>query len=468
MQRKNTEAYVLRSLRIKSSVFAPLAVAITLLTVNGISSAAEGTAVTHNTPRYVMTAQNLGGEDPAKVIEVSIWLQLHNRSEFDALTESLYDRNSPNYRHWLKPKDIAARFGPTEEEAKTVRQFFIDHNLTIVKTGPDNFYVRARGTVADVQKAFHVQLNNYRVRDKVVRANVGDPYVEGPAADLVQAVSGLDTESFEHPLIIRQPSTAIPTTATTTAQAASPEAYSSLCFKTTETETFTENADGEFPIATYSGNKVNLASQNSPGCAYTPPVIQAAYNLTGLYKEHDQFDGTGQTIAIIDWCGTPTILNDVNAFSARFGLPQLNPANQQPLLSIIYTATSLCENWDQTEINLDVEWAHAVAPGREHQSHRSSDCAIPRCKSGRVRDPEQRPGHGAFGQLHLDRGINFGDRIESGKYAFGNCGLRRNLHQLFIGRLWRLFEHVWFPDRQCARRFAVGYGRWRRESGVES
>jgi len=93
------------------------------------ASAVGGKLVANNTPRYVATAKNLGAEDPAKVIEVSIWLQLHNRSEFDALTGSLYDRTSPNYHHWLTNKDIAARFAPAPQEAKTVRQFFAAHNL---------------------------------------------------------------------------------------------------------------------------------------------------------------------------------------------------------------------------------------------------------------------------------------------------------------------------------------------------
>ena len=139
------------------------------------ASTVGGKLVANNTPRYVATAKNLGAEDPAKVIEVSIWLQLHNRSEFDALTGSLYDRTSPNYHHWLTNKDIAARFAPTPQEAKTVRQFFTAHNLHVVKTGPNNFYVRARGTVGDVEKAFHVQLNNYQVGDKTIRANASDP-----------------------------------------------------------------------------------------------------------------------------------------------------------------------------------------------------------------------------------------------------------------------------------------------------
>src|SRR6202451_1294061 len=165
------------------------------------ASTAGGKLVSNNTPSYVATAKNLGSENSAKVIEVSIWLQLHNRSQFDALTQSLYDRSSSNYHHWLKPNDIAARFAPTVEEAKTVQQFFAAHNLAVVKTGPNNFYVRARGTVGDVEKAFQVQLNNYQVGDKTIRANAGDPYVEGPAGPLVRAVSGLDTEEFEHPLM---------------------------------------------------------------------------------------------------------------------------------------------------------------------------------------------------------------------------------------------------------------------------
>jgi subtilase family serine protease len=326
----------------------------------------EGMAITHNTPRYVATAQNLGAEDPAKVIDVTIWLQLHNRNEFDTLTKSMYDPTSANYRHWLTSKDISARFGPTAGEAHAVQKFLADHNLTVVKTGPSNFYVRARGTVGDVEKAFRVQLNDYQVRGKTVRANVNDPYVEGAAGALVRAVSGLDSGKFESAYIIRSSKPGAPRTAT--AAAAKPAAvsndefFSSQCFAGTEKETFSNDNDGSLPIATYSGNKLNLASQTSIGCAYTPPMIQTAYHLTGLYNERREYDGTDQTIAIIDWCGTPTILNDANAFSAQFGLPQFSATDQQPTLHVIETAPNTCGAWNNVEINLDVEWAHAVAP----------------------------------------------------------------------------------------------------------
>jgi subtilase family serine protease len=322
-----------------------------------------GKVVTRNTPNYVATAKNLGTEDPAKVIEVSIWLHMHNRSQFDALTRSLYDRTSPNYHHWLKSKDIAARFAPTPQEAKTVRQFFAAHNLKVVKTGPSNFYVRARGTVGDVEKAFHVQLNQYQVGEKTIRANASDPYIEGAAASLVRAISGLDSGEYEHPLMARPSTLGSAKTTAVQAKAANAPAspgtiFSSQCFPGTETESFSNNDDGSLPIGTYSGNKLAEQSQTSNGCAYEPPSIQTAYNLTGLYAEG--YTGTGQTIAIVDWCGSYTIQSDANAFSAQYGLPALVSGTN---FNIIYTAPTLCIGYDNPEINLDVEWSHAIAPG---------------------------------------------------------------------------------------------------------
>ena len=101
------------------------------------ASTVGGKLVAHNTPGYVSNAKSLGSEDPAKTIEVSIWLAPHNRSELDALVGQLYDRTSPKYRQFLTRSQFAARFAPTADEAKTVQQFFESHNLHVVKVGGD-------------------------------------------------------------------------------------------------------------------------------------------------------------------------------------------------------------------------------------------------------------------------------------------------------------------------------------------
>jgi subtilase family serine protease len=320
------------------------------------ASAADGQFVAHSTPGYVATAKNVGTEDPTKTIEVSIWLNMHNRGEMDELARQLYDPTSSSFRHFLKRPEIAERFAPTADEAKTVQRFFEAHNLKVVAVGPDNFFVRARGTVGDVETAFHVQLNNYQVRDQVVRANSSDAYVEGAAGPLVRAVSGLDSGEYTHPLALRSASLpegkAGPTTLAKAATAADAGFFQSVCFPGTKTETY--STGGSVPIATYKGNHY---FSGGPGCGYSPANIYGAYNLNGLYKAG--YNGAGQTIVIIDWCFTPTIKQDTNAFSARFGLPLLTSSNFQ----IIQVPTvSSCEGPD-VETNLDVEWAHAIAPG---------------------------------------------------------------------------------------------------------
>src|SRR5580658_460383 len=330
------------------------------------ANAAAGQLVAHNTPTFVSTAKNLGAEDPAQTIEVSIWLNLHDRAAFDTLAQQLYDRTSPNYRRWLKNADLA-RFAPTAQEAATVREFFESHNLKVVTVGPNNFFVRARGTVSDVQTAFHVTLNNYEVHGQTVRSNDRDPYVDGAAAALVRSVAGLDTATFEHPAMSRTATLPAVKTSVSRATAGAKPAnvtpndfYNSNCFDGVESESFsTPPPDGgPLPTVSIQGNHLNFQTLTSAGCGYTPPAIQTAYNLTGLYNEG--YTGAGQTVAIIDWCGSSTILSDANAFSAQFNLPALTSSN----FNIINTPSqSYCEAPDQVEINIDVEWAHAVAPG---------------------------------------------------------------------------------------------------------
>jgi len=331
------------------------------------ANAAAGQFVLHNTPPYVSTAKNLGADNPANSIEISIWLKLHDRDEMDAVVRDLYNPKSPNFRNWMSRSQITARFAPTAEEAKTVQEFFEAHNLHVVLVDRDNFFVRARGTVADVERAFHVQLNDYEEQNKTIRANASDPYIEGAAAPLVRAVAGLDSGTYEHPLMTRPTAPAslksglgrTPDLAKAApAGSADPSFYSSNCFDGVATQKYSTNNDGELPIGTYTGNHLNHQSLTTIGCGYTPAPIQTAYHLTGLYAEG--YTGKGQTIVILDWCGSSTIQSDVNAFSKKFGLPLLDSSNFQ----IIYTPTpSPCISTDQVEINLDVEWAHAIAPG---------------------------------------------------------------------------------------------------------
>lgn len=292
------------------------------------------------------------------MIDISVWLNLHNRAGFDSLYQELYDPNSSHYHDWLKRSDFVQQYAPTPAESATVSKYLASHGLTVTRVDPNNLFVRAQGTIAAVSSAFHVAINNYQFNGSVYRANAGDPVIDdAPTAALVYAVAGLDNAQLTHPYTKAVAATAKTTggpTAALSSMSASSGAGSipSNCFIGTATESI--GTPGTYPYQVYWGNKYN---SGNTGCGYTPAEIQTAYNLTGLYKEG--YDGTGQTIVIIDWCGSPTIQADANAFSSRFGLPPINSSNFQ---IIQYPTPSTCAAEDP-EINIDVEWAHAIAPG---------------------------------------------------------------------------------------------------------
>jgi subtilase family serine protease len=95
---------------------------------------------------------------------------------------------------------------------------------------------------------------------------------------------------------------------------------------------------------------------------YQPAQLQRAYNLPRLYRQG--ITGRGQTIIIVDSFGSPTVQRDLRRFDQATGLPAppslkvIQPAGPVPA----YAPDSGREGW-AGETDLDVEYAHAIAPG---------------------------------------------------------------------------------------------------------
>ena len=85
---------------------------------------------------------------------------------------------------------------------------------------------------------------------------------------------------------------------------------------------------------------------------YSPAEIRQAYGFNQLGQ-----DGTGQTIAIVDAYNDPNIANDLAVFDAQYNLPAANLVVATPQGKPGYDS-----GWS-LETSLDVEWAHAIAPG---------------------------------------------------------------------------------------------------------
>ena len=95
---------------------------------------------------------------------------------------------------------------------------------------------------------------------------------------------------------------------------------------------------------------------------YNPSQIKTAYGINSIAVNSITGDGTGQTIAIVDAYKDPNIATELAQFTSNFGLPTttLTVVNQSGSASLSHV--SYDAGWSQ-EIALDVEWAHAIAPG---------------------------------------------------------------------------------------------------------
>jgi sugar lactone lactonase YvrE len=93
---------------------------------------------------------------------------------------------------------------------------------------------------------------------------------------------------------------------------------------------------------------------------YTPTQIRTAYGVNNVSFAGAAANGTGTTIAIVDAYDDPNIANDLHQFDLQFGLPDpvFTKVNQTG-----GTTYPVADAGWITEIALDVEWSHAVAPG---------------------------------------------------------------------------------------------------------
>src|SRR5674476_667299 len=98
--------------------------------------------------------------------------------------------------------------------------------------------------------------------------------------------------------------------------------------------------------------KLSPSSTTSTAPPYTPAQVRHAYGFDGVSAT-----GAGQTIAIVDAHGSSSLQNDFNKFCTQFSLP---PATIQVVNAQGRPGNN--SGWAQ-ETSLDVQWAHAIAPG---------------------------------------------------------------------------------------------------------
>jgi subtilase family serine protease len=147
----------------------------------------------------------LVGQLPAnQTLRFDIVLPLRDRAGLQNFLLELQDPTSPSYHQFLTPQEFTVRFGPSQEDWDAVVAFAKASGFQIISGDLEGRDLRLTGTVANIEKAFHVTLGTYKdlTEDRTFFAVDREPTVDLPFQ--LWHISGLDNDSRPHPLYVKK------------------------------------------------------------------------------------------------------------------------------------------------------------------------------------------------------------------------------------------------------------------------
>ena len=265
-------------------------------------------------------AQLVGRLPATQTLRFDIVLPLRDRAGLQAFVQEVQDPASPFYHQFLTPQEFTSRFGPTQENWDALVAFAKASGFEIINGDLEGRDLRLTGTVANIEKAFHVNMGLYKdlTEDRTFFAVDREPTVDLPFQ--LWHITGLDNDSRPHPMYVKKSDYA--------------------------------KAHGLDP------NKVvsHATTGSGPSASFLGSDMRAAYyGGTAL-------NGTGQNLALFEFAGTD--LADLTTYYKNVG--QTEPYTPTLIstggfgTSCVDSGSSACDDTEQT---LDMTQFMGMAPG---------------------------------------------------------------------------------------------------------
>jgi subtilase family serine protease len=307
------------------------------------SAAPPARATLHGSaPSWAKSSNAVGAADPSSAIGFRVYLGWKSGAE--ELATAVTTPGSASYGQYVNANEFRKQFAPSQAQVNAVKSWLRSQGFDVGYTPQNNHYVQAEGTVAQAEAAFGTPFSMYSVEGQTVRSPSGDVSIPAELADSVEGVVGLDESSdfvqTFHVVDKNAPPSAgfrnAPPLSSYWAEFTSPYAYPAGFTAVTNPVTAPWTVRG-----------------------YTPTQIKGAYGISG-------YDGSGQTVAIIDAYASPTIVQDVNQWSINRGLPTMSGSQFTQVVppGIFNKPQSKSQDpqgWYGEE-TLDVEAVHGMAP----------------------------------------------------------------------------------------------------------
>ena len=245
----------------------------------------------------------------ARRLNLAIGLPLRNEPGLDVLLGELSDPASPRYRQYLTPAQFTEQFGPTEQDYQAVINFMQANGLTVTRTHPNRVVLDVSGSVADIERVFHVTLHTYAHPEEARDFYAPDAEPSVDLAVPILHVSGLDNFALPRPSSLRT------------------------------------------KVLSGSPSDVTPNSGGGPGGTYKAADLRAAY-VPGV-----ALTGSGQSVALVQFAGY--VSNDIAAWLSANGISGAGLT----LTNVPVNGGVSTPGPANGEVCLDIEMVIAMAPG---------------------------------------------------------------------------------------------------------
>jgi subtilase family serine protease len=238
----------------------------------------------------------------------------------ETFVDSLTDRGSPNYHHWLTAAEYGQRFGVAQSDIGRITSWLKAKGMTVNLVYPSQMMIDFSGTAGQVSRAFNTEIHRLEVDGVSHVANVRDPQIPAALSPAVEGIVSLHDFRPHNKMMRRR-----------------------------------APAGGKLPADT--GHCFGEACYD-----VAPGDLATIYGLNALFAAG--FSGQGEVIATVE----DTNLykdSDWTTFRNVFGLTKYTAGK----LQVVHPAPkngAACGNpgvnGDDGEATLDVEWASAAAP----------------------------------------------------------------------------------------------------------
>ena len=235
---------------------------------------------------------------------LTLGIDAKREKALEQLIAEQQDPHSAQYHRWLTPEEFAERFGVSDHDLAQVAGWLRSHGLEVEEIARGRRSLVFSGTVEQVEEAFHTPMRTYNVGGELHQANATDPEIPRALAGVVHGVVALHD------------------------------------FQSKPAHTAVKAAP--LPQANATNGQHYLA----------PADFATIYDLAPLYQ--NSITGSGQSIAVVARCNIH--LSDVQTFRSSFGLPANNPT-----IVVNGTDPGIVSSDEETEADLDAEWAGAIA-----------------------------------------------------------------------------------------------------------